>query len=116
MECRRCGQNGHRQQECRLMEVGQVVRVATESASTPDEEGRQELEVGAPPLPQFTPVGDFPLEQLRDDTLRSALDQVLHCLLSMVDLYGTIGICEGHCRVIDRSHLSCLRKQTTDRK
>ncbi|KAJ3591015.1 hypothetical protein NHX12_008962 [Muraenolepis orangiensis] len=37
--------------------------------------GKAQLEAEAPPLPQFTPVGDFPLEQLRDDTLRSAVDQ-----------------------------------------
>ncbi|KAJ3591011.1 hypothetical protein NHX12_008958 [Muraenolepis orangiensis] len=68
MDCWRWGQNGHRQQESPLMEVGQVVQV-----STPNQEGRLSWRQ-RPPLPQFTPVGDFPLEQLRDDTLRSAME------------------------------------------
>lgn len=31
----------------------------------------------APPAPEISPMGDFPLEQSRDDTLHSAFDQVI---------------------------------------
>jgi len=31
-----------------------------------------------PPAPEFHSMEDFPLEESRDDTLRSAFDQVIH--------------------------------------
>lgn len=36
-----------------------------------------EVLIKPPPLPNLTPVKDFPLKQSRDDTLCSAFDQVM---------------------------------------
>ena len=38
---------------------------------------QEETPEEAPPVPQFSPVGHFPIEQSRDNTLCSAFDQVI---------------------------------------
>ncbi len=93
--CWRCGDPGHFQDQCPMMEVGLLVRVPDSTEAAPDQAGQERrrgpersgeaLAGPAPPASGETrasegvrtpELDDFPLEQSRDETLKNAYDRV----------------------------------------
>ncbi|XP_077936125.1 uncharacterized protein LOC144383152 [Gasterosteus aculeatus] len=72
------GATGVRSRPTGLCEMCAVLSGDAGSSDAADGEGEPvEPPVETPPAPEFRSMEDFPLEQSRDDTLRSAYDQVI---------------------------------------